>query len=111
MKLAFVTQPWAVALPPSESVAVGTKAIAEGLADEHAPLVWSPPPLGAAVREAHLNGVDYRFVHGRGDYRALQLLERLRPLFSTRRPPFTSYLHYPSYHFQVALALRREQPD
>jgi spore coat protein SA len=111
VKLAFVTQPWAVALPPSESVAVGTKAIAEGLAGDHEPVIWSPPPPGSDTREARLNGVEYRFVHGRGDYRAQRLLERLRPLFPARRPPFTSYLHYPSYNFQVALALRREQPD
>jgi glycosyltransferase involved in cell wall biosynthesis len=111
VKLGFVTQPWAVALPPSESVAVGTKAIAEGLADEHEPVVWSPPPPGAGAGEARLNGVEYRFVRGRGDYRALRLLERAAPLFPTRRPPFTSQLHYPSYNLQVALGLRRQRPD
>ena len=110
MKLGFVTQPWAVALPPSESVAIGTKAIAEGLADEHEPVVWSPPPPGAGAGQQRVNGVEYRFVRGRGDYRALRLLERAAPLFPRRRPPFTSHLHYPSYNLQVALALRRRQP-
>ena len=90
---------------------MGTKAIAEGLAGDHETVIWSPPPPGPGTREARLNGVEYRFVHGRGDFHAQRLLERLRPLFPARRPPFTSYLHYPSYNFQVALALRREQPD
>ena len=110
MKLGFVTQPWAIALPPSESIAIGTKAIAERLADGHQPLIWSPPPPGASEGRCCADGVEYRFVSGRGDYRIQRILERL-PLFGERRPLFSSALYYPSYHLQVALAARREQPD
>ena len=110
MKLGFVTQPWALALPPSESIAIGTRAIAERLADEHEPLIWSPPPPGGSERGSSVNGVEYRFVSGRGDYRLARVTERL-PLFSERRPLFSSPLYHPSYHLQVALAARREQPD
>jgi hypothetical protein len=52
MKLAFISQPWATALPPSESIVIGTKAIAERLVGEHEPTIWARaagpklPPLG-----------------------------------------------------------------
>jgi glycosyltransferase involved in cell wall biosynthesis len=97
-------------LPPSESIAIGTRAIAERLADEHEPVIWSPPPPGAADRGSSVNGVAYRFLSGRGDYRIGRLTERL-PLFSERRPLFSSALYHPSYHLQLALAARHEQPD
>jgi glycosyltransferase involved in cell wall biosynthesis len=109
MKLAFVTQPWAVALPPSESVAVGTKAIAERLAGEHEPVVWSRRPEGAEGDVVEADGVEYRFVSGRGDYRVQRLAERLP--FTPRRPLFATHLSYPSFHLQVALGLRGQRPD
>ena len=71
MKLAFVTQPWATAVPPSESIAIGTQAIAERLADEHEPVIWSRRPEGSDGSPRSQRGVEYRFVSGRGDYRLL----------------------------------------
>jgi glycosyltransferase involved in cell wall biosynthesis len=100
MKLAFISQPWATALPPSESIAIGTKAIAERLAGEHESTIWGRA-AGAGEAVARAEGVTYRFVSGRGDYRINRLV----------RPRFTSYLHYPSYHLAVVLGVRKQRPD
>jgi glycosyltransferase involved in cell wall biosynthesis len=111
VKIAFVTQPWARALPPSESLAIGTKEIAERLGDGYEPVIWSQRPSDVEGTPVRLNGVEYRFVTARGDDFALRLTERFRPAFRSRRPLFSSYAFNPSYHLHLALALRKEQPD
>jgi glycosyltransferase involved in cell wall biosynthesis len=110
MRIAFITHPWASAIPPSESVAIWTQEIAKRLATEHEVTIWSRsrdverPPL----RE---DGVEYRFVRGRGDFRlerALRRFDRLRP---ASRPLFASPLYQASYHLDLLRVLHAEPPD
>jgi glycosyltransferase involved in cell wall biosynthesis len=109
MRIAFLTQPWATAIPPSESVAIWTQEVARRLADDHDVLIWSRgPPRAEPLRR---DGVEYRFVHGRGDYRlerALRRFDRLRP---AGRPAFASPAFQVSYHLGLLRALRSDPPD
>jgi glycosyltransferase involved in cell wall biosynthesis len=109
MRIAFLTQPWATAVPPSESVAIWTKEVAQRLAGDHDVRVWSRGPAGAPP--LLLDGVEYRFVRGRGDYRlerALRRFDRLRP---AARPVFASPAYQASYHLELLRALRADPPD
>jgi spore coat protein SA len=110
VRIAFLTHPWASAIPPSESVAIWTQEVAKRLAAEHEVVVWSRrlDPERAPLR---LDGVDYRFVRGRGDYRlehTLRHFDRLRP---AERPLFASPAYQASYHLELLRALRVEPPD
>jgi glycosyltransferase involved in cell wall biosynthesis len=110
VRIAFLTQPWATALPPSESVAIWTEAIATRLAADHDVVIWSRDREGNAA-PLQLNGIEYRFVRGRGDFRlerALRPFDRLRP---ARRPLFASLLYRASYHLDLLRALRADPPD
>ncbi len=111
MRIAFLTQPWAQALPPSESVAIWTQELATRLAAAgHEVSVWSRDREGSGQLRRE-DGVAYRFVRGRGDHRlerALRRLDRARPV---RRPLFASPSYHGIYHAEVVRALRRERPD
>src|SRR6185295_3977494 len=79
VRIAFVSQPWARALPPSESVAIWSREVGRRLAaagDEVT--IWSR--FAHAERD---DGVEYRTVDAPWDWRLL----RLRPSF-----------HSPRYH-------------
>jgi glycosyltransferase involved in cell wall biosynthesis len=107
MRIAFLTQPWATAVPPSESVAIWTFEVARRLAEDHEVAVWSR----GTAEPMTLEGVEYRFASGRGDHRlerALRRVERLRPV---DRPVFSSGLYGASYHLMLARDLRRWRPD
>src|SRR5919197_2191581 len=110
MRIAFLTHPWASAIPPSESVAISTKELAKRLARSHEVVVWSRsfegprPPL-------RRDGVEYRFLRGRGDYRlerALRRFDRLRP---ADRPLFASPLYQASFHLELLRGLRADRPE
>jgi glycosyltransferase involved in cell wall biosynthesis len=100
VRIAFLSQPWARALPPSESVAIWTHEVARRLAAQHDVSVWARRHAGdEPVRKDA--GVEYRTVAGRGDYRLLRTL----------KPAFSSGLYHPVYHIEVARRLRSWQPD
>jgi spore coat protein SA len=109
MRIAFLTQPWATAVPPSESVAIWTQEVARRLAADHDVRIWSRGPSDAPP--LRLDGVEYRFVRGRGDYRlerALRRFDRFRPV---ERPAFASPAFQASYHAELLRALRADPPD
>jgi spore coat protein SA len=95
-------------LPPSESISIWTQAVARRLVPENAVLVWARDEE-ATQRVVHDQGIEYRLLRGRGDYRALKTLERLprRP----SRPVFASPLYYPAYHAALLRDVRRTRPD
>lgn len=97
-------------MPPSESVAVWTREVANRLADEHSVEVWSRRYRHQAARQG-VDGVDYRFVVGRGDYRLEQALTMFRPLFPCKRLMFASALYQPSFFFAIARELSYDPPD
>ena len=110
MNVHFLTQPWASALPPSESIATWTQQVARRFSAEHEVVVWghrarSEPPV------VHDCGVEYRFVVGNGDYRFGQILNRITTKPTVRKPLFASSLYYPFYHLAIARGLREARPD
>ena len=111
MRVAFLTHPWAVALPPSESVAIWTQAVATRLASHgHDVAIWSRDREGRAAPISS-DGVDYRFVRGRGDDRlelALRRLDRFRP---AGRPLFATSSYHGIYHLELLRELRGDPPD
>ena len=111
MHVAFLTQPWARALPPSESVAIWAEAVATRLASRgHAVTIWSRDRDGDGEPLEH-GGVVFRFVRARGDDRlelALRRLDRLRP---PRRPLFATSSYHGVYHAELLRELRRDPPD
>ena len=111
MRIHFLTQPWARALPPSESIAIWTREVGRRLADRHEVVVWARRGRHerAKIQE---DGVEYRFVVGNGDYRLEQLLtSRFDRLRSPQRPPFASPLYNAAYHLAIARGLARAKPD
>src|SRR5262249_47703844 len=92
------------------AVAIWTQQVANHLAADHEVVIWSrrypdePPTV-------HDDGVEYRLVVGRGDYRADQLLERLPWMHRPRRQVHLSFLYHPVYHLEVARGLRAAKPD
>jgi hypothetical protein len=85
VRIHFLSQPWASALPPSESVATWTQQVVRRLGPEHDAHVWGHR-YGEEPAVARDHGVDYHFVVGNGDYRLGQLPNasvRFRP---SRKP-------------------------
>jgi glycosyltransferase involved in cell wall biosynthesis len=110
VRVHFVNQPWASALPPSESVARWTNEVARQLAAEHEVVVWASRGRHEPATVVEGN-VTYRFVVGNGDYRLLQLLRATRALRTRRRPMFASPLYRLAYYLAIARRLRAERPD
>jgi glycosyltransferase involved in cell wall biosynthesis len=110
MRIHFLTQPWASALPPSESIATWTQQVARRLAPDHDVVVW-----GRRGRKEPANtrddGVEYRFVVGNGDYRLGQLLSHTAKRRPPQKPLFASPLYHLSYHLAIAWSLRTSRPD
>src|SRR4051812_22257954 len=108
MRIAYLTQPWAAAIPPSESIAIWTQEVARRLAGQHEVQIWS---RFRGETPMQVDGVEYRFVDARGDFRlerALRRADRLRP---AGRPLFASPAYHGSYHLALLRALRADPPD
>ena len=107
--VAFVAQPWARMLPPSESVAIGTREIARRLASELRVIVYARGGR-TDVEVEQEDGVEYRLVPAELDWRAMKALAPLRRLSPARRPFFASSLFHPVYFRAVARDLARLRP-
>jgi len=110
VKIHLLTQPWARALPPSESIAIWTREVGRRLAARHEVVVWSRRGRRerAQVRE---DGVEYRFVVGNGDYRLEQLTRHFDGLRSPQRAAFASPLYNAMYHLAIARGLSGARPE
>jgi glycosyltransferase involved in cell wall biosynthesis len=106
VRIHFLTQPWASALPPSESIATWTKQIATRLASDHETTVWGHRYRHEPDHRRE-QGVDYRFVVGNGDYRVARLIAPFARFRPPRKPEFSSPLYYPAYHLAIARGLRQ----
>ena len=109
MRVAFVSQPWAGALPPSESIAIWNQSIARLLAagGEH-PRIYASAAVRAPGRQLD-EGVDYRFISATPDWRALRVLEHMP--CRRRQPLFASRLYFAAYARRIAADLRRDPCD
>jgi glycosyltransferase involved in cell wall biosynthesis len=106
VRIAFPTQPWARAYPPSESIAIWSYEVGKRLAGEHEVVVWERE-REAEPGSRRQDGIEIRSFRGRGDDRVAGALGRLQ----RGLPAFASPLYYPSYHAAVARDSRRLRPD
>jgi len=107
---AFVSQPWAALLPPSESVAIGTREVARRLATEARVVVYARG-AGKDVQVEHQDGVEFRLVPAESDWRAMKAATPARWLATRRRPFFAGPFFHPVYFRAVARDLARLRPD
>jgi spore coat protein SA len=108
--IAFVSQPWARALPPSESVAIWTREVARRLACEVDVVVYARGG-SRGVQVEREDGVEYRLVPAELDWRAMKAAAPLRRLRPARRPFFAGYLFHPAYLAAVARDVARRKPN
>jgi spore coat protein SA len=110
VKIAFVSQPWAAALPPSESVSIWNREVARRLGGDHEVVIYGRgAERGVEVEE--IDGVEYRRVAAELDWRLLKATRPLTRLRSAGRPMFASYLFHSAYLAAVARDVRRLRPD
>ena len=107
--IAFVAQPWARMLPPSESVAIGTREVARRLAGEAHVVVYARG-AGQEVEIHREDGVEFRLVPAELDWRLMKAATPFRLLCTARRPFFASRLFHPVYFREVARDLVRLEP-
>ena len=107
---AFVSQPWAAVLPPSESVAIGTREVARRLATEARVVVYARG-AGDGVEVVHEDGVEFRLVPAELDWRAMKAATPARWLATRRRPFFAGPFFHPVYFRAVARDVARTRPD
>ncbi|MGZ8693912.1 MAG: glycosyltransferase family 4 protein [Gaiellaceae bacterium] len=107
--VAFVSQPWARLLPPSESVAIGTREVARRLAGELRMVVYARGQ-GSSVEVEHEDGVEYRLVPAERDWRAMKAAAPARLLATRRRPFFAGPFFHPVYFQAVVHDVVRLQP-
>jgi glycosyltransferase involved in cell wall biosynthesis len=107
--VAFVSQPWARLLPPSESVAIGTREVAQRLAGELRVVVYARGQ-GREVEVEHEDGVEYRLVPAERDWRAMKAATPARLLATRRRPFFAGPFFHPVYFRAVVQDVARLRP-
>jgi glycosyltransferase involved in cell wall biosynthesis len=108
--VAFVEQPWARALPPSESVALGIREVARRVARGARVVVFARGGVdGVETREE--DGVEYRLVPAELDWRAMKALTPVRWLATTHRPFFATRFFHPVYFRAVAREVRTLRPE
>jgi len=109
--IAFVEQPWAGALPPSESVAIGIREVARRLARNGARVVVLARGGTNGVETREDDGVEYRLVPAELDWRAMKAATPVRWLSTARRPFFSTRFFHPVYLRAVAREVRALEPD
>jgi spore coat protein SA len=104
--VAFVEQPWAAALPPSESVAIGIREVARRIARQgpRAVVIARGGADGVETRED--DGVEYRLVPAELDWRAMKAASPVRWLSPARRPFFSTRFFHPVYFHAATREVR-----
>ena len=112
MKIAFVSQPFDVVLPPQQnSLGLWVYHVARRLARSHKVIVYTGQGRFRKQNQQWDDGVHYRRMVTGPDKRLLGLLERFWGRGQIRRPLFNSSLAYLGYSLQVATDLRKQQCD
>jgi glycosyltransferase involved in cell wall biosynthesis len=109
--VAFVEQPWAAALPPSESVAIGVREVARRVVRNGTRVVVFARGGVDRVEARDEDGVEYRLVPAELDWRAMRLATPVRWLATTRRPFFSTRFFHPAYFRAVTREVRALRPD
>lgn len=110
MKVAYVSQPWAVAWPPSESIAIYNWEVGRRLAAAGDEVGIVGPRLGEQ-RDGEAEGVALRYLEIDRDWRLRRLLEPLERGLGARLPLFATRAFFPVYVSRVAAALAADRPD
>jgi len=109
--VAFLEQPWAAALPPSESVAIGVREVARRLARRGLRVVVLARGGVDGVEARDEDGVEYRLVPAELDWRAMRLATPMRWLATSRRPFFSTRFFHPAYYRAAVREVRALRPD
>ena len=104
-RLALVEQPWARAVPPSESVAIWILEVGRRLAREHDVWVYGSRGGGDQPLERH-HGATFRLFSALGDWRLQRMLSVTGPAWPARRPYFSSLSSWSGYASKVSCDLR-----
>jgi spore coat protein SA len=96
VRIAYVSQPWASVLPPSESVAIWTLAVGRRLAARHEVAV-----LARGRGSERRQGVTHVGLEAERDWRIMKLLDPTGRLWPRRLPLFASPLYHPLYWREV----------
>jgi len=110
MKIAFISQPWEGALPPSSAIPIWTYQVARRLAKSHDVLVYARRGKTQHPHE-YDEGVHYVLSRRTLDGWTLKVLYPLGRFFPDKRPLFASLPYYFFYIVQVARDLKKHQPD
>ncbi len=105
----MVSQPWAVAQPPSESIAIYNWEVGSRLADAGDQVTIVAPRVGATPAEA--DGVSFEYVGIDGDWRLRRFLEPLEGRLGARLPLFATPAFFPLYVRRVVSLLSSIEPE
>jgi spore coat protein SA len=97
VRIAYLSQPWARLLPPSESVAIWTLAVGRRLAARHEVAV-----LARGRGSERRQGVTHVGLEAERDWRRMRLLEPTGRGWPRRLPLFASPLYHPLYWREAA---------
>jgi glycosyltransferase involved in cell wall biosynthesis len=113
MRIAFVDQPWAMALPPvrNGSISLWTWQVARRLARRHAVLVYEGSTRRSRPRVVRCEGVEYRTFWVAPDDLWQRTSRRLVRRVDPQRPPVSAATYYLGYAFRAAMDIRRERCD
>lgn len=108
MRIALVSQPWARAWPPSDSIAIWNLEVGRRLQEAgHEVAIWAP----ALDAGPQAGPVPVHHVEIANDWRAQKLLAPLAPRLPRRRPLFASPVFHAEYAARTAAGIRRFAPD
>ncbi len=110
MRIAYVSQPWARAQPPSESIAIYNWEVGRRLAAAGEEVEIVGPLLGDAA-DGEVDGVRLRYLGIDGDWRLRRLLEPAERRLGARLPLFATRAFFPLYVRRVAALLAERPPE
>ncbi|HEX3239245.1 MAG TPA: glycosyltransferase family 4 protein [Solirubrobacterales bacterium] len=105
-----MSQPWARAQPPSESIAIYNWEVGRRLAAAGEEVEIVGPLLGDAA-DGEVEGVSLRYLGIDGDWRLRRLLEPVERRLGSRLPLFATRAFFPLYVRRVAALLAERPPD
>ncbi len=110
MRIAFVSQPLDVIVPPSmNSIGIWINEISRRLANDHDVLVYGR--RGIAYRKSLGENIRTKYVYTIPNRWLTRFSSRMARYRDPKRPLFSSPLYYLEYILPIALDLRRQQVD
>ncbi|MGD1713937.1 glycosyltransferase family 4 protein [Dapis sp. BLCC M172] len=111
MKIAFVSQPLDVVIPPSQnSIGIWTYQVARRLAHSHNVIVYVKKTRSKQKIENDEN-INYKLIWALPNSILLKLSDKLARFSNPKKPLYTANFYNLEYILQVALDLRKQQCD